>query len=132
MSEALALGLLFAPERKTKVVKKNPRFYSKSEIATAGNNTLKFALPKSGKITKVDIHAQATTEYFKLVDCYVESPRGGSAVRLVNGHLLPSVDASLYEILSLKIQDQSQVTAIFYDMTAGVRLWVQVAIEEDD
>ena len=109
-----------------------PRVYSDSADATAGQNILKLTLPKSGKITKVELDAQATTEYFKLVDCYVNSPKGGHTMRLASGQLLPHYDARLTENVEVNVQPQSEVTAVFYGITAGVKLWLQIAILEDE
>ena len=109
-----------------------PRVYSDSADATAGNNTLSLMLPKRGRITRVELDAQATTEYFKFADCIVNSPKGGHTMRLCDGQLLPRRDARLTEHVDVSVEAQSEVTATFYGITAGTVLWVQIAILEDE
>ena len=107
------------------------RLYSEKKIASAGTNTFYMKLAKAGFIKRVALHAGADTEYFKLADASMEMPEGGHTMRLAHGQLLPNYeDARVVENMDMPIQAHSKIRARFYGMTAGVTIWLQVAILE--
>ena len=111
------------------------RTYQGNSIATGGtpdNITIPLSIP--GRITRVELDASTPnyTEYFKFVDCYVRSPDPtGYAIRLASGQLLPMRDARLIEHCDVSVQPQSLITASFYEVTAGTRIFVTVNIVEE-
>jgi hypothetical protein len=109
-----------------------PRIYSTHKDATAGANTMTLTLPNRGVITRVELAANNVSEAFKLAESHVYSPRGGNTIRLAHGQLLPEEDARLAENMNVHVDKQSEVGCTFYGMTAAVKLWLQIAILEDE
>jgi len=109
------------------------RVYQGNKDATAGApDNIIIPLSIKGRITRVELDAAAVTEYFKYVDCYVRSPEpSGYAIRLASGQLLPMRDARLIEHCDVSVQPQSQITASFYGITAGTRIFVTVNVVEE-
>lgn len=110
----------------------NARIYQAHMDATAATpDNLTIPLPMAGKITRVELDAAATTEFFRYADCYVRSPEsGGFAIRLASGQLLPMRDARLIRDCDVNIQANSKLTASFYGVTAGTQIYVTVNVVE--
>jgi hypothetical protein len=86
----------------------------------------------AGRITRCELNAAATTEFFKYADAFVQSPfQGGHTMRLASGQLLPMRDARLIAHTDVAIQPNSRATAAFYGITSGTAIWLQIAIVEE-
>lgn len=125
--------MIFPYAYPSKPARGKARIYQANMDATGATpDKLTIPLPMAGKITRVELDAEGQADFFRFVDCYVRSPQsGGYAIRLARGQLLPKRSGSLEEHCDVNIQANSQLTANFYGITAGVQIYVTVNIVEE-